>query len=49
MKIINQTIGRGIRHINDYCNIYLIDSRFAANNKKLPAWMTRNIEFIDYF
>jgi len=38
-RTLNQTIGRGIRHINDYVNIYLVDSRFAGIQTKLSAWM----------
>lgn len=49
VKTINQTIGRGIRHINDYANIYLIDHRFGGISHRLPAWMGRSLKHIDYY
>ncbi|KAK9456444.1 helicase C-terminal domain-containing protein [Dipodascopsis uninucleata] len=45
MRAVNQSIGRGIRHINDYAVIVFLDSRF--NNprirKKLPKWIRNSI------
>lgn len=38
-KTLNQTIGRGIRHVNDYVDIYLVDSRFDGVKSKLSSWM----------
>lgn len=49
IKTINQTIGRGIRHINDHANIYLIDSRFSGIAHKLPSWMANSVTHIDYY
>jgi Rad3-related DNA helicase len=39
MKIVNQTIGRAIRHQNDWAKIYLIDERFTKNIGKLSKWL----------
>ena len=41
MKTLNQSIGRAIRHANDYACIMLVDQRFCASNvqKKLPRWI----------
>ncbi|KAH7866903.1 hypothetical protein Vadar_026488 [Vaccinium darrowii] len=47
-KAVNQSIGRAIRHINDYAAILLVDARYAADStkrsfshptNKLPKWI----------
>ncbi|VDP32290.1 unnamed protein product, partial [Soboliphyme baturini] len=44
-KAVNQSIGRAIRHSNDYASIVLIDSRFHENacQRKLPKWISDNL------
>lgn len=41
MKAVNQSIGRAIRHINDYASILLIDERYGKEDvlKRLPRWI----------
>ncbi|CAJ2508484.1 Uu.00g135100.m01.CDS01 [Anthostomella pinea] len=41
MRAVNQSIGRAIRHMNDYAAIILIDRRFGTEKirAKLPAWI----------
>lgn len=41
MRAVNQSIGRVIRHRNDYAAILMVDRRFASERirQKLPAWI----------
>ncbi|KAJ3289712.1 DEAD H (Asp-Glu-Ala-Asp His) box helicase 11 [Rhizoclosmatium sp. JEL0117] len=41
MRALNQSIGRAIRHKNDYAAIFLLDKRFkgARIREKLPGWI----------
>ncbi|TPX61643.1 hypothetical protein PhCBS80983_g00940 [Powellomyces hirtus] len=41
MKAVNQSIGRAIRHKDDYASIVLVDHRYtqARIRQKLPAWI----------
>ena len=46
-KAINQSIGRAIRHQNDYSSIILLDNRYCAQpfsslKDKLPKWISDN-------
>ena len=45
MKSVNQSIGRSIRHANDYATIVLLDRRFTRDNviAQLPAWIGRSV------
>ena len=42
MRAVNQSIGRAIRHMNDYASIVLLDGRYARQSTKarLPGWIT---------
>ena len=45
MRAINQSIGRAIRHINDYAAIVLADVRYCTDErvwKCLPEWLKNN-------
>ena len=43
MKAVNQSIGRSIRHAQDYACIVLVDERYdnADIQARLPKWMMR--------
>ncbi len=45
MQSVNQSIGRAIRHKNDFAAIILMDKRFANDSirKKLPCWLNQCI------
>lgn len=45
MRSINQSIGRSIRHLNDYSIIYLIDQRYsqARIQQKLSGWVRKRL------
>jgi chromosome transmission fidelity protein 1 len=42
-KAINQSIGRAIRHKNDYAVILLVDERHQASLQRRPEWMLGNM------
>eukprot|EP00743_Colponemidia_sp_Colp-15_P010716 GILK01011837.1.p1 GENE.GILK01011837.1~~GILK01011837.1.p1 ORF type:complete len:858 (+),score=121.79 GILK01011837.1:230-2803(+) len=45
MKAVNQSIGRAIRHINDFATIVLIDRRYSTEQicSKLPKWIASRL------
>ncbi|KAI9040495.1 DNA helicase [Aspergillus affinis] len=45
MRAVNQSIGRAIRHQNDYAAIVLIDKRYqnASVQGKLPTWIKQSM------
>jgi chromosome transmission fidelity protein 1 len=46
MKVVNQSVGRAIRHVNDYAAIVLVDCRYSADKvqRLLPAWILRSLQ-----
>lgn len=46
MRAVNQSIGRSIRHINDYSILYLIDERYGNKNiqNKLSGWVKKRLK-----
>eukprot|EP00111_Clytia_hemisphaerica_P008661 TCONS_00025337-protein len=51
MKAVNQSIGRAIRHKNDYACILMVDQRYSKTsvNKKLPSWIRKQLVTHDRF
>lgn len=43
---VNQSIGRAIRHINDWAAIILLDERYqqASNQSQLPQWLGSEVK-----
>ena len=43
MRTVNQSIGRSIRHIDDYASIILVDSRYSQQSiiEFLPNWVAQ--------
>ena len=44
MKVVNQSVGRSVRHKDDYSAIVLVDKRFKNPNiiGAMPTWITNN-------
>ena len=51
MKAVNQSIGRSIRHAQDYASIVLVDQRYrqASVQSKLPQWISSQLVACDTF
>ncbi|KAF9574511.1 DEAD H (Asp-Glu-Ala-Asp His) box helicase 11 [Mortierella alpina] len=51
MRAVNQSIGRAIRHQNDYAVVVLLDRRYGAPRirRKLPGWIGSSIEVCEQF
>ena len=41
MRAVNQSVGRAIRHKNDFASIIMVDGRFGKEGirRKLPGWI----------
>lgn len=51
MKAVNQSIGRAIRHKDDFAAILLLDHRYmrASVKSKLPGWINERLQVIERF
>ena len=51
MRAVNQSIGRAIRHANDYACILLVDRRFSSPRikGKLPKWIGDDLKVPEDF
>ncbi|XP_064636727.1 ATP-dependent DNA helicase DDX11-like [Lineus longissimus] len=51
MKAVNQSIGRAIRHRDDYACILLLDQRYHRGNvvNKLPEWISKHLKKMETF
>jgi chromosome transmission fidelity protein 1 len=45
LRVVNQSIGRSIRHVGDHAVILLLDQRFSQPHirAKLPGWMADRV------
>lgn len=50
-KAVNQSIGRAIRHSQDYAAIILVDHRYSKPTQQdlLPNWIQRRFQVCDLF
>jgi Rad3-related DNA helicase len=50
MRVVNQAIGRVIRHINDFGSIFLVDQRYSKveYKSKVSRWARHLITDIDF-
>jgi len=46
MKAINQSIGRSVRHQQDYASVLLVDHRYQRDNVRnaLPKWLQTSLQ-----
>ncbi|KAL1454053.1 hypothetical protein WDU94_010346 [Cyamophila willieti] len=51
MKAVNQSIGRAIRHANDYASMVLLDVRYGSPHVQqlLPGWIKERLQVHDSF
>lgn len=51
MKAVNQSIGRAVRHKDDYASVILLDQRYLSPSRQvsLPAWIQRSLESHERF
>ena len=43
IRVVNQSIGRAIRHKDDYATVFLIDSRYEGFVNLLPKWVQPSV------
>jgi len=50
MRAVNQSVGRAIRHRNDYAAIFLLDKRYERDSisGKLPGWIKESVSRKNY-
>ena len=51
MKAVNQSIGRAVRHQNDYAALILLDRRYGRPEirQRLPGWIRDQVTVADRF
>ncbi|KAH7103380.1 DNA repair helicase [Auriculariales sp. MPI-PUGE-AT-0066] len=51
MRAVNQSVGRAIRHRNDWAALVFVDSRYATPRvkDKLPGWIGKQLETTDTY
>ncbi|KAK7604095.1 hypothetical protein V9T40_004368 [Parthenolecanium corni] len=51
MKAVNQSIGRAVRHKDDYSTVFLLDHRYSREHIQLalPSWMRRSLVTCEKF
>ena len=45
--LINQCLGRGVRHKDDWCSFLLFDSRFAEHASRLSRWIRDRMQITE--
>lgn len=50
-KAVNQSIGRAIRHSQDYAAIILVDHRYSKHTQQnlLPSWIHKRFQVCEMF
>jgi chromosome transmission fidelity protein 1 len=51
LNAVNQSIGRAIRHVNDWACLVLLDRRYAQERirAKLPGWIRESVKVTSGF
>lgn len=48
MKTVNQTVGRAVRHKNDFAAIIFLDSRYMTLKEKLSPWLCSKTKIYNF-